>query len=209
MSIVKDKLILVYRPLVVALFALSVALAAHATPKQSLPDIERFWPNTDFENFSAEIEWNGVKWGGVPKDGILSIDESVFAPAGDIDDIDDREPVVGLTIEGDARANSLRTLTRHEIVNDVVAGVPVAVTFCPLCNTAVVSDRRLGERVLEFGVSGLLRNSDMIKYDRQTESWWQQFVGDAILGQLAGSWLTMLPARLETFAAFKARAPQE
>ncbi len=115
---------------------------------------------------------------------------------------------MGLVIDGDARAYPLRMLTRHEIVNDVVGGVPVAVTFCPLCNTAVVFDRRLGERVLEFGVSGFLRNSDMIMYDRQTESWWQQFVGNAIVGEMAGSWLTMLPARLESFAAFKARAPQ-
>jgi hypothetical protein len=99
-------------------------------------------------------------------------------------------------------------LTCHEIVNDVVAGVPVAVTFCSLCNTAVVFDRRLGGRVLEFGVSGFLRNSDMIMSDRQTESWWQQLVGNAIVGEMVGSWLTVLPARLESFAAFKARAPE-
>ena len=98
-------------------------------------------------------------------------------------------------------------LTRHEIVDDVIGGVPVAVTFCPLCNMAVVFDRRLGERVLEFGVSGFLRNSYMIMYDRQTESWWQQFVGNAVINEMAGSWLTMLPARLESFAAFKAQAP--
>ena len=201
--IVKDKLSLLRRPLVAALFALSLASTAHALSKQDLADIARFWPAADFKNYSAEIEWDDVKWGGVPKDGIASVDAPAFAPVAAIDDLDGMEPVVGLVIDGDP----LRMLTRHEIVNDVVAGVPVAVTFCPLCNTAVVFDRRLGGRVLEFGVSGFLHNSDMIMYDRQTESWWQQFVGDAIVGELVGSRLTMLPARLESFTAFKTRAP--
>ena len=208
MCIVKDKLSLLRRLLAAALFALFSVSPAHALSNQELAEIARFWPDTDFGISSPEIDWDDVKWGGVPKDGIPSIDAPVFAPVGAVEDVDDREPVVGVVIDGDARAYPLRMLTRHEIVNDVVAGVPVAVTFCPLCNTAVVFDRRLGGRVLEFGVSGFLRNSDMIMYDRQTESWWQQFVGNAIVGEMVGSRLSMLPARLESFAAFKARAPE-
>jgi hypothetical protein len=116
-----------------------------------------------------------------------------------------REPVIGLTIGDDSRAYPLRILMWHEIVNDVVAGVPVAVTYCPLCNTGIVFDRRLDGRVLAFGTTGKLRNSDLVMYDRATESWWQQFSGEAIVGELTGKQLDMIPARLESFARFKAR----
>jgi hypothetical protein len=95
----------------------------------------------------------------------------------------------------------------HEIVNDTVGGVPVAVTYCPLCNSAVVFDRRLGGRVLDFGTTGKLRHSDLVMYDRQTESWWQQFLGEAIVGELTGARLDMLPARVESWERLSARAP--
>ena len=85
--------------------------------------------------------------------------------------------------------------------------VPVAVTFCPLCNTGIVFDRRLDGGVLAFGTTGKLRNSDLVMYDRTTESWWQQFSGEAIVGELTGARLEMIPARLESFARFKERAP--
>lgn len=99
----------------------------------------------------------------------------------------------------------LRILIWHEIVKDVVGGVPVAVTFCPLCNTALVFDRRVDGTVLDFGTTGKLPNSDLVMYDRQTESWWQQFTGDAIVGSLLGKSLPLIPALLESFAGFKAR----
>jgi hypothetical protein len=118
------------------------------------------------------------------------------------------EPVVGLTVNGTARAYPLSVLIWHEIVNDVIAGVPVAVTFCPLCNAAVVFDRRVDGRTLEFGTTGKLRHSDLVMYDRQSESWWQQFTGQAIVGEMLGQELRFLPARLESFAKFKARAPE-
>src|SRR5439155_296631 len=88
----------------------------------------------------------------------------------------------------------------HEIVNDVVANTPVVVTFCPLCNTAIAFDRRVQGHVLSFGTTGNLRDSDLVMYDRQTESWWQQFGGDGIVGRYAGARLRMVPARLWTRA---------
>ena len=94
--------------------------------------------------------------------------------------------MVFLEIDGDARAYPLQILTWHEIVNDEVGGVPVAVTFCPLCNSAIAFDRLFDGVELEFGVSGNLRNSDLIMYDRQTHSWWQQFTGEGIVGEYAG-----------------------
>ena len=166
---------------------------------------KREWPKTDFSKTAVAFE--EILSGGPPKDGIPSIDNPVFAAVADVKDIADTEPVVGVTIGDDVRAYPLRILMWHEIVNDVIGGVPVAVTFCPLCNAAVVFDRRLDGRVLEFGTTGKLRRSDLVMYDRQTESWWQQFTGEAIVGDLLGAKLTFLPARLESFAKFRARAP--
>jgi hypothetical protein len=115
--------------------------------------------------------------------------------------------VIELAVGGDARACPLRILIWHEIVNVTVSGVPDTVTYCPLCNSAVVFDRRVPLHVLNFGTTGKLRNSDLVMCDRQTESWWQQFADEAIVGVLTGSQLKLLPACLESFAEFKARHP--
>jgi hypothetical protein len=96
----------------------------------------------------------------------------------------------------------------HEIVNDTVGGTPIAVTWCPLCNSSVVFDRRVAGRTLSFGTTGNLRNSDLVMYDRETESWWQQFGGDCIVGALVGAELKYLPARVESVERFHARFPQ-
>lgn len=113
--------------------------------------------------------------------------------------------MIGLTLKGRARAYPLRILMWHEIVNDDFAGQPIVVTFCPLCNTAIVFERTIDGRVLDFGTTGKLRHSDLVMYDRQTESWWQQFTGEAIVGELAGKRLAMLPARLESYGRFLER----
>jgi Protein of unknown function (DUF3179) len=96
----------------------------------------------------------------------------------------------------------------HEIVNDTVGGVPIAVTWCPLCNSSVVFDRRAGGRTLSFGTTGKLRNSDLVMYDRETESWWQQFGGECIVGALLGAELKLMPMRVESVDRFAARFPQ-
>ena len=145
----------------------------------------------------------------IPRDNIPAIDApkfvSVGAAAGWLEDV---EPVVALDIAGDARAYPLQILTWHEIVNDEVGGVPVAVTFCPLCNSAIAFNRRFDGDVLDFGVSGNLRNSDLIMYDRQTHSWWQQFTGEGIVGRYAGGQLEHLPSLLVSFADFRAAYPE-
>ncbi|MCQ3977931.1 MAG: hypothetical protein DPW09_31270, partial [Anaerolineae bacterium] len=101
----------------------------------------------------------------------------------------------------------LAILTRHEIANDEIAGIPVAVTFCPLCNAAVVFKREVNGEVLRFGVSGNLRNSDLIMWDNKTLSWWQQFTGEAIVGDLTGTRLELIPAQLVAWKDFKAAYP--
>jgi hypothetical protein len=163
------------------------------------------WPQTDFE--SAAVDLTEIRDGGPPKDGIPAIDDPRFRPVAEVHDLADAEPVIGLTVSGESRAYPLRILTWHEIVNDVIAGMPVAVTYCPLCNAAIVFDRRLDGTVLDFGTTGKLRHSDLVMYDRQSESWWQQYSGEAIVGRYAGRTLEMLPARLESWAEFRARAP--
>jgi hypothetical protein len=154
------------------------------------------------------VDYDEIMSGGPPRDGIPSIDDPRFVkPEEAAGWLDGSEPVIALAIYGEARAYPLQILTWHEIVNDVVGGVPVAVTFCPLCNSAIVFDRRLDGQVYEFGTSGLLRNSDLIMYDRTTESLWQQLTGEAIVGDLAGRQLEFLPASLVGFDDFRARYP--
>jgi hypothetical protein len=163
------------------------------------------WSKTDFGK--SRIGWQEILPGGPPKDGIPSIDKPLFKAAAEDRELAASEPVIGLEISGDARAYPLRILIWHEIVNDMVGGMPVAVTYCPLCNSAVVFDRRVPPHVLDFSTTGKLRNSDLVMYDRQTESWWQQFTGEAIVGALTGTELKLVPARLESFAQFKERHP--
>jgi hypothetical protein len=169
--------------------------------------IDRAWPSVDAGNLAVDPA--EIVPGGPPKDGIPAITGPRLHAVAEKDALDPREPVMVLEMEGETpRAYPVRYLMWHEIVNDVVGGVPVAVTFCPLCNSGVVFDRRVDGRTLEFGVSGLLRHSDMIMYDRETESWWQQFSGEAIGGPLAGAALTALPARLEGWQGFAGRNPE-
>ena len=187
-------------------FALTLALAAPAAADPSIWRSE--WPATDFSQTSVE-DWAEIISGGPPKDGIPALTEPDFIDVTEEDRLAPREPVVAVEIEGATpRAYPIRYLTWHEIVNDLVGGVPVAVTFCPLCNSFPTFDRRVGGQVLEFGVSGKLRHSDMIMYDRQTESWWQQAVGEGIAGAHAGTRLEPLPTWMESWEEFRTRNPQ-
>ncbi len=173
--------------------------------------LARDWPRTDFTIHTVPIE--EIEPGGPPKDAIRSIDRPRFARLQDGEAtgwaaaLADMEPVIALEIAGDARAYPLGIMIYHEIVNDVVGGQPVAVTYCPLCNAALVFSRLQGNQVLEFGVSGLLRKADLIMFDRQEENLWQQFGGEAIVGRRAGDQLKLLPSRLESFASFRERFP--
>jgi hypothetical protein len=160
---------------------------------------------TDFTRHLVPLE--EFQSGGPPKDGIPAIDAPRYTRANEVDFLADREPVILLTVNGESRAYPLQILTWHEIVNTRVGDIPVAVTFCPLCNTAIVFDRRLDGRVLDFGTTGKLRDSDLVMYDRQTESWWQQFGGEALVGELAGKTLRQLPARIMSWEAFRRAHP--
>ena len=191
---------------VAAICALLALCLAYANAAQANPERWRHaWPKTDFSQTS--IDFDEIMSGGPPKDGIPSIDSPQFVPVAEAGDLAATEPVIGLVVAGDARAYPLRILIWHEIVNDTVGGVPVTVTYCPLCNSAVVYDRRVAGAATEFGTTGKLRNSDLVMYDRATESWWQQFLGEAIVGARTGTRLKVLPARLESWERFAKRHP--
>ena len=149
-----------------------------------------------------------IRSGGVPRDAVPPIDAPRFVGLNDADAwLAGREPVIALEVDGDARAYPLQVLTYHEIVNDVVGAQPVVVTFCPLCNSSVVFDREVYGAILRFGVSGNLRNSDLIMWDNLTESWWQQLTGEGIVGDFAGVQLDFLPSQLISYDEFKGAFP--
>ncbi len=161
---------------------------------------------TDFSR--REVSLTEFQSGGPPRDGIPPIDEPKFVTVAAAEgDIGDREPVILVEHGGEVRAYPINILIWHEIVNDTIGGTPVAVTFCPLCNTSIVFDRRVGGETLDFGTTGKLRNSDLVMWDRQTESWWQQFGGEGLVGRYAGERLEQLPARIAGWGEVKRDFP--
>ena len=148
-----------------------------------------------------------IRPGGPPPDGIPSIDDPRFEPVSEVDWLAGAEAVLALEAGGEARAYPLRIMIWHELVNDTVGGVPVTVSYCPLCNSAVAYDRRLGPHILDFGTSGKLLNSSLVMYDRQTESLWAHFTGQAIVGYLAGAELDLVPVQTVSFDTFREAHP--
>ncbi|MDG2002827.1 MAG: DUF3179 domain-containing protein [Novosphingobium sp.] len=156
----------------------------------------------------SAIKLREIESGGVPRDGIAAILVPSFLPAREISDLASTEPVISLEGDCGAVAFPYRVLIWHEIVHHNHCGTPVAVTFCPLCNASMVFDRRVDGETLSFGTTGRLRKSDLIMYDHQTESFWQQFTGEAIVGDWTGKQLTALPARIESFEKFNEVNPE-
>ncbi len=189
--------------LTVAVFAVAgVLMVMGRTAAEPARWTHEGW-KTDFSK--QAVEWSEIISGGPRKDGIPPIDAPEFVPIKEVTGLKDNEPVISVAIKDRARAYPIRVLMWHEIVNDTLSGVPIAVTYCPLCNAALVFKRNHKDTLLDFGTTGKLRNSDLVMYDRQTESWWQQFTGEAIVGTYTGDLLVLLPSRLESFALFKKR----
>ncbi len=165
------------------------------------------WPDTNFCMHNVDLE--EFLSGGPPPDGIPPIDDPVFESVEAADEwLEDVWPVIFFQWEDDVRAYPLAILMFHEIVNDEVGGRPVTITYCPLCNATIAFNRTLPDgTVLDFGTSGNLRNSDLVMYDRQTFSWWQQFTGKALVGDLTGTQLELLPSQLISWEDFKTGYP--
>lgn len=174
---------------------------------RDLATVSEDWA-TDFSRATIGFDELAIGIRSLPiRDRIPPIDSPVFVSAASSEHVAEREPGLSLEISGDARFYPLSILTAHEIVNDVVAERPMAVTFCPLCNSAIVFDREVEGRQLRFGVSGLLRNSDLVMWDDITESLWQQLTGEGLIGRFAGAQLTFVPSAITSFEDFTRRYP--
>ena len=179
----------------------NVAVHAQASRYQAA------WPDTDFEQ--SLVDMSEIIGGGPPRDGIPAVDQPNFDTVAEAAEwLGGQEPVIALVIDGKARAYPLQILMYHEIVNDELNGLSVSVTFCPLCNASIAFERHYKGQLLDFGTTGLLRRSDLVMYDRQTESWWQQFSGKAIVGKYVGAVLRRIPSSLVAFATFGSSYPE-
>ncbi len=149
------------------------------------------------------IPFNEILSGGPGKDGIPAIDNPKFISIDNVDFLTDDSRGIYIDINGDKRFYTYDVLYWHEIINDEVGGVPIAVTFCPLCGSAIVFDRRVDGEQLSFGVSGLLWQSNLLMYDRQTESLWSQIEGKSVVGNYNNQKLAILSSQLLTFGKVK------
>lgn len=163
--------------------------------------------STDFCN--SIVDFAEILLGNPTKDGIPSLtDPDMETVSQAAAWLSDRSPVIAVEIDGEARAYPQAILMWHEIANVEIAGIPVAVTFCPLCNSSITFDRHVDGETLDFGVSGFLRNSDLVMYDRQSETWWQQLTGEGLVGSYAGALLDIIPSQVISFASFAERHPE-
>ncbi|MGH2948018.1 MAG: DUF3179 domain-containing protein [Solirubrobacteraceae bacterium] len=162
---------------------------------------------TDFTRHSVPL--GEFISGGPPRDGIPPIDEPKPVAIAAADEwLDAKEPVLVVEVGGKARAYPIQILVWHEIVNDRLGGRPIAVTYCPLCNSSLVFDRQVDDvGLLRFGTTGNLRHSDLVMWDDRTESWWQQLTAEAVVGELTGTRLEVLPSQTLSWADFKVRHP--
>lgn len=163
---------------------------------------------------SAEPERNGFRLspaavpveqilaGGPPRDGIPALDHPARVAAAEAPWSDD-EMVIGVALDGHAAAYPIAILVWHELVNDTLGGRPILVSYCPLCGTAMVFDRRIGGQGRRFGVSGLLYRSDLLLYDRESESLWSQISSEAVTGPALGSRLTLLRSQVVAWTDWK------
>jgi hypothetical protein len=160
-----------------------------------------------FDLRESLIPADEIHAGGPPRDGIPALTDPEFVLAAQADYLAPDDRVLGLKLDGEARAYPIAILNWHEIVNDRIGGRAVAVTYCPLCGTGVAFDALHEGRRLDFGVSGLLYNSDVLLYDRQTESLWSQIKKQAVTGPMKGQRLRALPTTHTTWRAWRASHP--
>jgi hypothetical protein len=186
-----------------ALAALSGTSPGHAAAAKQEPFVHSWqgeFPKTDFFQHAVPLD---QLYDVVHRDAVPAVDRPKIVSLRDAYGIGDWEPVVTLSIGGERRAYPIQLLSWHEVVNDTVGGVPVAVTYSPLCNSIIVYDRRVDGQALTFGVTGRLRDANQVMYDKETESWWQQYTGMAIVGGFTGQRLKPVAARIESFIRFR------
>ncbi len=166
-------------------------------------------PYNGFDLSASILDPLSIIQGGPPKGGIPDLTNPRTISSEEADYLGAHEPIIGVSIGDEARAYPLKILVHHEIVNDIVGEEPIAVTYCPLCDSSAVFDRRDGERVREFGVSGLLYNSNVLMYDRgsATESLWSQMMTQGVSGQGANRSVKTIPLEVTTWGDWRSRHP--
>jgi hypothetical protein len=161
-----------------------------------------------FDLSSASIAVAEIMHGGPPRDGIPAIDRPMFIMGSEADYLDDTDRVLGIYRNGIAKAYPVAILNWHEIVNDRIGREPIVITFCPLCGTGMAFEATVEGQVRHFGVSGLLYNSDVLLYDRESESLWSQIGREAVSGPLVGTTLLMVPVAHTAWADWRTRHPK-
>jgi len=193
----------------VTAFVIAILLQCLSASAQERTEDENWeYPEWKTNTSKRSIDLKDLISPGVPKDGIPSIDRPRFVTVREAKAwLAADEPVVALQLNGVSRAYPLQILIWHEIVNDQIGRVPLVITFCSICNSSIVFNRKLDGRTLSFGLAGFVHGANMVMYDRETESWWQQFTGEAIVGDLTGKELSRLPSQIISFAEFSAAFP--
>ena len=191
------------------LFLLALTLLAHSQAQNSRNrQVDILRDTFAFSTSSpSDYDWDEIYQGCAYRDCIPSIDQPKFLSAQQASFLSGDDIVVGVTLQGQSRAYPIRILVRHELVNDSFNGAPILVSYCPLCGSALVFDRRINGEAADFGVSGLLHNSDLIMYDRDTESLWQQITGAAFAGQHRGQKLQTIPSAMTSWSQWLAAHP--
>ncbi len=165
-------------------------------------------PYNGFDVDGALIPIEKIMQGGPPKDGIPAIDKPRFVKADQAGFLKPEQVVIGVSVNGIHKAYPVAILNWHEVVNDRFGDQAIVVTFCPLCGTGVVYQAGHGDQTLQFGVSGLLYNSDVLLYDRGTESLWSQLKNQAVAGPLKGRRMTMVPSQMTSWSSWLQQYPQ-
>ncbi len=165
-------------------------------------------PNNDFDLSNALVPVGQIKHGGPDRDGIPAISRPRFISAAQANFLDDADRILGINMQGEQKAYPVRILSYHEIVNDRFGDTAVLVSYCPLCGTGMAFLAARNGKDFDFGVSGLLYNSDVLLYDRQTESLWSQIRKQAIAGPLKGQYLKQIPLEHTSWSDWRARYPQ-
>ncbi len=160
-----------------------------------------------FDVRGSLIPADEIYQGGPPRDGIPALDQPKFIPANKVDFLQKSDRILGLKRNGKFKAYPISILNWHEIVNDQIGREKIVITYCPLCGTGVGFEAKAGQQLLTFGVSGLLYNSDVLLYDRETESLWSQIAKKAIAGAMKGTPLTLIPLEHTTWGDWKQRYP--
>jgi len=174
---------------------------------QLVPLARSHGPSNGFDLSASLIPVRAIEQGGPPRDGIPAIDHPQFLAASKVDYLAPEDRILGLNYAGAVKAYPVKILNYHEIVNDTAGTKPVLVSFCPLCGTGMAFSASVAGKTLQFGVSGLLYNSDVLLYDRETESLWSQLMTKAVTGRLSGKRLTQIPLQHTTWADWRAKHP--